>query len=251
MKAAAHRSLLCSVGASVLSAFVIGLAGEPPTAQVPSSPEPPAHSAPRLNQAPGGEIAAPPSDAVPLRISIAGAAFRGRADASIVVVEFSDFDCPFCRRHALTTFPLIDAGYIQPGKVKYVFRHFPLRIHPGAIRAHEAAACAAEQGRFWEMHDALFRNPARTSETLVTLAERAHLSVEQFVRCVEGEGAAARIGQDIAEGRAAGIRGTPAFFVGRAGPDTNVTVAAAIRGAKPFGRFQGIIDQLLREQAGS
>jgi protein-disulfide isomerase len=97
---------------------------------------------------------------VPMRGVVLGTGdgpFKGAPDARVTVVEFSDYQCPFCGRHARETLPKIDETYIKTGKVKYVFRDFPLeRIHPNAVKAAEAARCAGESGKYWEMHNRLF-----------------------------------------------------------------------------------------------
>ena len=103
--------------------------------------------------------AAAPQPPLPAELVTDGAPFKGSPDAPLTIVEFSDFQCPFCRRHWQQTYGQLDRDYISTGKVRYVFRHFPLeRIHPQALKASEATECAAAQGKFWEMHDRLFAN---------------------------------------------------------------------------------------------
>ena len=90
-------------------------------------------------------------------LSVEGAQFLGQKNATVTVVEFSDYQCPFCARHVQQTLPLLRKEYVDTGKVKYVFRDHPLEsIHPAAFKAAEAARCGGEQGKFWEMHDKLF-----------------------------------------------------------------------------------------------
>src|SRR6185436_20936742 len=87
-------------------------------------------------------------------LTLAGAATKGRASAPLVMLEFSDFECPFCGRYSRETYPQVQREYVDTGKVRYVFRHTPIeRIHPQAMKAAEAAECAGTQGKFWEMHD--------------------------------------------------------------------------------------------------
>src|SRR5512146_43017 len=105
-------------------------------------------------QAPAG-----PADPVGVVLDVTGAPFKGDKNAKYTVVEFSEFQCPFCRRHVRDTVPQLDKEYVQPGKVKYVFLDYPLEsIHKNAFKAAVAGNCAAEQGKFWEMHDRLFAN---------------------------------------------------------------------------------------------
>ena len=96
---------------------------------------------------------------VTAEVSVSGKPSLGREDAPVTMVEFSDYQCPFCKRHFLTVLPIIKKEYIDTGKVRYVFRDFPIAsLHPQAQKGHEAAYCAGEQNRYWEMHDTLFEN---------------------------------------------------------------------------------------------
>ena len=95
-----------------------------------------------------------------------GAPSRGKADARVTIVEFTDYQCPFCSRYVRETYPQLDKEYVQTGKVKYVLRDLPLEaIHPLAMKAAEAAHCAGEQGKYWEMHDRLFANQTELART--------------------------------------------------------------------------------------
>ena len=87
---------------------------------------------------------------------MAGDEYRGNTDAKVTVIEFSDFQCPFCKQHVEETQPALDEEFVDSGKVMWVFKHFPLSIHPQAPAAGAAAECAADQGKFWEMHELLF-----------------------------------------------------------------------------------------------
>ena len=117
-------------------------------------------------QTAGAAAAAPAAPApLPATIGIGSAPVIGRADARLTIVEFSDFECPFCGRFNRDTFPQLKSEYIDTGKVRYVFRNFPLeRIHPRAMKSAEAGACAHLQGKFWPMHDRLFANQQALTE---------------------------------------------------------------------------------------
>ena len=110
----------------------------------------------------------------PVRTSVADAPSLGRADAPVTLVEFSDFQCPFCGRFFATTLPALKKDYIDTGKLRYVFRDFPLdQLHPNARKAAEAAHCAGEQGKYWEMHDVLFQNQRALAPSQLTEYARA------------------------------------------------------------------------------
>ncbi len=168
----------------------------------------------------------------------------GREDAPVMIIEFSDFQCPFCKRFAEETFPQLKRDYIDTGKVRFVFRDFPiLRIHPNAGLAALAAECADEQGRFWEMHDLLF---ARQSEWAESAPEQAQSLFEAYARelglddpafseCLRTQRYADEVVNDLREGAEAGVRGTPAFFIN----------GEKIEGAHPYEKFREVIEQAL------
>jgi protein-disulfide isomerase len=182
-------------------------------------------------------------------IDLAGTPTLGPADAPVVLIEFSDYECPFCIRHTRETMPQIDANYIRPGRIQYAFRDFPIdQLHPEAIRAHEAGRCAAEQDKFWQLHKHLFSAPGtHTTQALEGLAGQAGLDVRAFAECLAS-------GRTTAAVRAAGefasdlgATGTPAFFVGVRDPATEeVRVVRAITGAQPYEVFAKTLDEVLR-----
>jgi protein-disulfide isomerase len=184
----------------------------------------------------------------PVRASTAGAPFLGRADAPVTIVEFSDYQCPFCQRFFATTLPAIKKDYIDVGKVRYVFRDYPLdQLHPLARKAAEAAHCAGEQGKYWEMHDALFRNPATLAPPqLADHARSIGLDGPAFAECLASGRHAARVERGLADGAAAGVRGTPAFVIGKT-KASDVVEGTPIRGAQPLDTFRRIIDQALAQ----
>lgn len=184
----------------------------------------------------------------PVRASVAGAPMLGRPDAPVTLVEFSDYQCPFCQRFFATAFPVLKKEYVDTGRVRYVFRDFPLdQLHPQARKAAEAAHCAGEHGRFWEMHDALFRNHRALAPS--QLAEHAHaagVDRTKLNECLVSGRYAARVAQGIADGAAIGVQGTPTFVVGRT-MTGDVIQGTPIRGAQPLEMFRRIIDQTLNE----
>lgn len=185
----------------------------------------------------------------PVRTSVADAPMLGRADAPVTLVEFSDYQCPFCQRFFATTLPDLKRDYIDTGKVRYVFRDFPLdRIHPQARKAAEAAHCAGEHAKYWEMHDLLFQNPrALAPPQLAEHARTVGVDGAKFEECLSSDRHAARIARALADAAAAGVQGTPSFVVGKTKAD-DIVEGTLIRGAQPLEAFRRIIDQTLVEQ---
>lgn len=157
---------------------------------------------------------------------------RGPADAKIVIVEFADFECPYCAR-ASATVERVLAAY--PGKIRLVFRHFPLSFHPKAPKAAEAAACAEEQGKFWELHDALFESQELDVDAMKAQAARLGVDAKKFDACVDSGRMAAVVKRDQAAGQQAGVSGTPAFFIN----------GLMLSGAQPEEAFRKLIDEEL------
>ena len=193
-------------------------------------------------------LARPVADALPREpIGIADEPFKGDRKARVAVIEFSDYQCPFCGRYVTNTFSQIENDYVETGKVKYVFRDLPLEFHKNAFKAAEAAHCAGEQGKFWEMHDLLFQNQAALApEQLPGYAKSLGLSEAGFSRCMESGQFAAGIKKDIADAGTVGISGTPTFLIGVVQPgDGRVKVMKKLVGAKPYEEFKAAIDSTL------
>ena len=184
----------------------------------------------------------------PVRASVSGAPTLGRADAPVTVVEFSDYQCPFCGRFFATVLPALRSEYIDSGKVRYVFRDYPLdQLHPYARKAAEAAYCAGEQGKYWEMHDALFRyQKSLAPPQLAEHAQSLGLDSARFATCLTSGRHVARIERGLADGAAAGVQGTPAFVIGRTKAG-DVVEGTPVRGALPLETFRQIIDRALAQ----
>ncbi len=182
-------------------------------------------------------------------LEIGTSAVMGAIDAQVTLVEFSDFQCPFCRRHATTVFPELIKNYVDTGKVKIVMREYPIEsIHSRAMGASQAALCAGDQGKYWEMHDLMFGNQQQLAvENLKQHALSLGLDAGTFDACLDDNKHTAQIQADLAEGQKLGVSGTPSFVVGLTDPDDpgKVTVTKFIRGAKSFPAFQQAIDELL------
>jgi protein-disulfide isomerase len=187
----------------------------------------------------------------PVRASIADAPILGRADAPVTIVEFSDYQCPFCGRFFATTLPALKKEYIETGKVRYVFRDYPIdQLHPLARKAAEAAHCAGDQGKYWEMHDVLFQNA--TALALPQLAEHARalgLDGSAFDACFSSGRHAARVERGIADAAAAGVQGTPGFVIGKT-TTGDVIEGTPVRGAQPLDTFRQLIDRALTPPSG-
>ncbi|HKV99417.1 MAG TPA: thioredoxin domain-containing protein [Vicinamibacterales bacterium] len=181
-------------------------------------------------------------------VSLDGAALLGQPTAPLVLMIFSDYDCPYCARFEQSILPSIKQDYVNAGLVQIAFWNFPLAIHPNARRAAESAECAGEQGHFWEMHAKLFQDPRRVDADDATISEAARnvgLDLEQFRNCRQTHGPAA-VASDLKVGTALGIKGTPAFFIGHRVGQT-VSVRATISGARPYQDFRSVLDSQLKK----
>jgi protein-disulfide isomerase len=170
----------------------------------------------------------------PPKIDVAdgGAPSRGPANAPVTIIEFSDYECPFCKR-AEPTVEQVVAAY--PDKVRLVYRHYPLPFHKTARPAAEAAACANAQGKFWEYHDKVFVAASLDEASLKKIAGEVGLDQAKFDTCLANKEMAKAVDKDMADASAVGVRGTPAFFIN----------GRMISGAQPFEKFKVIIDEEL------
>lgn len=183
-------------------------------------------------------------------ISVEGSPFKGEKNAKVTLVEFSDYQCPFCARHVQQTVPQLMKEYVSTGKLKYVFRDYPIEsIHPQAFKAAEAARCGGEQGKFWEMHDILFDNQKQLQRAdLDAHAQKVGLDAAKFKDCLDSGRQANRVRLDFADGGKAGARGTPGFFLGLTQPnEPTVKAVKFINGAQPYAQFKEAIDALLAQ----
>jgi protein-disulfide isomerase len=165
--------------------------------------------------------------------------------ARVAVIEYSDFECPFCGKFARETLPALEAKYVRTGKVLLVFRQFPLPIHALAYKAAEGTLCAGRQDRFWEMHDQLFLNRALDEGSLRRYARVIGLNEQQFESCLQGEAADA-VRQEVESGKTLGVSGTPTFLLGYIQPDGRLKVTERLSGAQPVAAFEAVLDRLLR-----
>jgi protein-disulfide isomerase len=185
----------------------------------------------------------PPQNTV---LDLGGRPSRGEGNAKLTLVEFLDYECPYCGRFNRETMPEIDKEYIQTGKVRYVVMNLPLEgMHKSAFKAAEAAACAGEQGKFWEMHDRLFANQ-HTIDQWKSHAEAVGLDVGKFEECLDGGRQAAQVRSDMAEAQKAGLSGTPGFFLAFTDEkSTTLKTVTRLVGSQPFSSFKTAIDKQL------
>jgi protein-disulfide isomerase len=170
----------------------------------------------------------------------------GKADAPLTLVEFTDLQCQFCNRFSTQVFTQLKSAYIDTGMVRFVTRDFPLDFHQEAIPAARAARCAGEQGRFWEMRDALVRDYKQLGAPFIaSVAERLKLDMAAFKACAASTKYDAAITQDMNEGRAVNVEGTPSFVLGRTSPEG--VEGVLIVGAQPFAAFDAKIKELLAQ----
>ena len=192
----------------------------------------------------GNQIPSPAPSQIPTQapsgtVSEDDDAVKGSADASVTIIEFSDYECPFCGRYFQETYPKIVSEYIDTGKVRYIFRDFPLSFHPNAQKAAEAAEAARELGgdeKYYEMHDAIFGNQQSIGiSDLKGYAREIGLDGTKFDQILDSGKYASEVQKDFQDGQRAGVTGTPSFFIN----------GRQLVGAQPFEAFQQIIEQEL------
>ena len=158
---------------------------------------------------------------------------KGNPNAPVTIVEWSDYECPYCAKFYSQTLEQIDEKYIQTGKVKFVYRDFPLGFHTNAQKAAEAAECAGEQGKYFEMHDKLFEEGVDGGvSSFKQFAADLNLNTNKFNECLDSGEMASEVSKDMSDGSAIGIKGTPGFVIN----------GQLVSGAQPFSVFQQVIE---------
>lgn len=202
-------------------------------------------------QLPIPENTPPRSD--PIKISLDNDAVMGNKDAPVTIIEFGDFECPFCKSAFKEVLPQLKRDYIDTGKVKFVYRDFPLEFHENARKEAEAAECVREQGgdaSYYRYHDQIFTKTESNGTGLAltqlpVIAKSLGLDVEQFQQCLDSDKYANEVEKDYQDGIAAGITGTPGWFIGKTGSDNSIT-APAVEGAQPYSVFKTMIEEQLK-----
>jgi protein-disulfide isomerase len=209
----------------------------------------------QASSAPTQAIAPQPTeDTSPKQISVDDDPVLGDKNAPVTLIEFSDYECPFCKRHFDQVYGQIKKDYIDTGKVKLVYRDFPLSFHdPMATTEAIAANCAREQGgdtAYFKLHDEMFKQTTSngnglSKDKIYTMATELGLSTDNLKSCVEAEKYKDEVTKDIADGSAGGVSGTPGFFIGKSSADGKITGTPLV-GAQPYAAFKTIIDQQLK-----
>jgi protein-disulfide isomerase len=192
------------------------------------------------------DIAEEVASDTPVDVAVGQLPVLGEKDAKVTIVEFSDFQCPFCKALYDDTLGKLKEEYINTGKVKFAYRHYPLRdIHPNAQKAAEASECANDQDKFWEYHDTLFEkqaeweslSPEEANTKFGEYASTLGLDTGSFSECLTSDKHAEKVDKDIEEGSEAGVDATPATYIN----------GYKISGALPYSEFKSIIDRELEK----
>ena len=172
--------------------------------------------------------------------------WQGDGDATLALLEFSDFECPFCGKFATEIYPQIARDYIKEGRLRYMFVDDPIeQMHPNAFKAHEAALCAGEQGKYWEMHARLFANQKTLApEALRSHGEAVGADGAKLQECLSAGRSATRVRDNVAAARQAGVRGTPTFLIGVV-EHGQFRAKRVLAGAQPYTVFKDAIDAVL------
>lgn len=191
-----------------------------------------------------------PSRPTAATVTIRDKPFMGSEMAPVTVVEFTDYQCPYCLRFTKTAFPRLKQDYIDTGKVRWVALNLPLAFHKNAVKAAQAAHCAGEQDKFWDMRQELFSNPKKLAASdLPEHAARLGLDIDAFKACLASDRHLDGVEQDASDARAMGLTGTPSFVIGRSARDK--ITGQVVVGAQPLNVFTSAINRLLGADAGA
>lgn len=243
-KSTFNKLLIGIIGVAIVSAFLGGYVVGSETVEPEKIIINEAKSNPEIKPSSGNQQSQPSI----ILVSLDDDPVKGNPNAPITIVEFSDYQCPFCSKFHSQTLPLIEENYIKTGKVKFVYRDFPIQsIHPNAVPAALASECADDQGMFWQYHDLLFVNQKRWEGLQIPdamnlfkdFAVSLGLDTDSFNSCFETAKYSSEVNNDLQDGRLYGVTGTPGFFVG------NEKIGyIAVQGAQPYSVFERLLDQL-------
>jgi len=163
---------------------------------------------------------------------------KGSKNAKVTIIEFADYQCPYCGYFFTKVLPEVEKNYIKTGKVKFVYRDFPLNFHQNAQKAAEAAECADKQGKFWQYHDKLYQDQkVLDTESLKKYAAELKLNTDSFNKCLDSGEMAGEVQKDFEDGTKYGVSGTPSFFIN----------GIPLEGAQPYSAFEEIIKEELKK----
>jgi protein-disulfide isomerase len=195
----------------------------------------------------GGRAGQKPSRPTTAKVSAKDKQSMGAEDAPVTVVEFTDYQCPFCLRFTKTTFPLLKKKYIDTGKVRWVALNLPLAFHKDATKAAQAAHCAGEQDKFWEMRQVLFKNPQKLNVTFLPAhAATLDLDIEAFNACLQSKRHLDVIAKEAKDAQSVRLTGTPSFIIGKTTDD--VISGPVVIGAQPMNQFDAAINKVLAQK---
>ncbi len=203
--------------------------------------------------APTAQAQTPPSNSGSAKVSTDDDPVMGNKNAPLTIIEFSDYECPFCKRSFSDVLPNLKKDYIDTGKVKLVYRDFPLGFHQNAQKESEAAECARSQGGdlvYYKYHDQIFTKTTSNGtglalDQLPVIAKDLGLNVNQFQQCLDSGKYKNEVAKDIADGSAVGVSGTPTWFIGKSSSSGTIEGTTVV-GAQPYAAFKTIIDQQLK-----
>ncbi|HVF69120.1 MAG TPA: thioredoxin domain-containing protein [Xanthomonadales bacterium] len=215
-----------------------------------------ATKAAELQAVPSPAAEAPPvEDNNPKQVSVDDDPVMGDKNAKVTLIEFSDYECPYCKRYFDATYEQVKKAYVDTGKIKYVYRDLPLSFHdPLATLEAVAANCAREQGddsTYFRYHDELFKRTTSngnglTEDDMNTIASDLGLNLSQFQTCLADEKNKEEVKKDVADANAAGATGTPSFFIGKS-TQNGIISGTPLIGAQPFRAFQTLIEEELKK----
>lgn len=195
----------------------------------------------------------PTDNGSPVKVSVDDDPVLGDKNAKVTLIDFSDYECPFCKRYFTDTYPQLKKDYIDTGKIKIVFRDLPLNFHANAAREAEAAECARKQGGdtvYFQYHDQIFTKTTSNGtglalDQLPIIARDLKLNVNQFQQCLDSGEFKSEVEKDLADAAMVGATGTPTFFIGKSTTNGEID-AIKLVGAQPYSAFKTIIDEKLK-----
>jgi protein-disulfide isomerase len=177
-----------------------------------------------------------------------GIPIKGKANAKVVMIEFADYECPYCAQHSNGVSKEIDKEFVETGKIRYAFANNPIPSHRNAIPLAQAAICGGQQDRYWQMHDRLYEAEPKTREELISIVDELGLDHLKFEQCLDqAPDAFKEIGRDTIAAKSLGFSATPAFAIGLADSQGRVQIQKLITGAQSFAVFKSAIGEIVQK----